>query len=428
MRWIFELAVLAGIIAGWTPAIANPVAGSMPITATAQLRAPVGRDQIHIGLLTYGPAGTIMSQYGHAAIVVFDGEGRSELYELAAESPDHRYSLPWYLTPQKLIYRSERGPLSATLHGAFLQLRDVQLRVLNLSDEQQTKLASRIAREMLPERAHFEFGVYTQNCTTRIRDLLNDALGGQLRRQLGNDPATMSYRDHSLRAFASNPLIAIGLDLSLGRLSDYTPTRWDESFYPESLALALDELSVSASSNGTTPIVKSVSTILVGEPTLRMAPMPPDFTPGLAATGAGLLLLLLLGRRLNQPIVRAAEGTLLAFFGLVGLFLLYLWFVGGEPVASWNENVLLFNPLLLMFVTSGSDRIKKWSSMLVLASVSLAVLLKFVPHAQANIGWILFAGPSIVYLTFRWNQLSRLRGQSSGDLLQSIWLMRDSIR
>lgn len=112
-------------------------------------------------------------------------------------------------------------------------------------------------------------------------------------------------------------------------------------------------------------------------------------------------MLLLLGRRLDWSVTGAMERALLAVFGLVGLFLLYLWLVGGERVASWNENILVFNPLLLAFVASRSGRIRKWSSMLVLAGLSFTVLLKFVPHAQANIGWIAFAGPSIVYVMMR---------------------------
>jgi|CXWL01.1.fsa_nt_gi hypothetical protein len=412
MRWLRVLAVFATVIASWMPVLASPVAGP----ASSHLAATDGPAKIRFGLLTYGPAGTIMSQFGHAAIVVFDGEGRRELYELATESPDHRYSVPWYLTSQKLIYQSQKGPLSATLHSAFLQFRDVQLRVLNLTDDQQSRLASLIARELKPDRVHFEFGVYTSNCTTRIRDLLDAALGGQLQRQLVTSPATMSFRDHSLRAFASRPLTAISLDLALGRLSDRTPTRWDESFIPETLALSLDEIMVTAHPEAARPLVESVSTLLIGKPSYRMPPQPPDFTAGLAVTGAVLWMLLVLARSRDWPAVGQVERALLAAFGSLGLFLMYLWFVGGERVASWNENILVFNPLLLALVATRPGRIRSWSSKFVLAGLLLAVLLKFVPYAQANIGWILFAGPSITYLTIRsmvpsaWLESIRRRG------------------
>jgi len=389
--------VLAASIAACMPLFANPAAGP----ESKGLLAGDGPAEIRIGLLTLGPAGTIMSQYGHAAIVVFDGRGRSELYELATESPSHRYRVPWYLSSQDLIYRSHGASLSTTLHSAFLEFRDVQLRVLNLTDAQQSRLATQIARGLAPDRAHFEFGVYTQNCSTRIRDLLDQALDGQLRRYLLASPAAMSFREHSLRAFVSRPWTAISLDFALGRLSDRTPTRWDESFFPETLARALDDMQVATDSGGVRPLVASVSDILTGKPAFRMPPRPPDFRFGLAAGGASLWALLALALRRAWPAAGRIERAVLAIFGALGVFLLYLWFVGGERVASWNENLLVYNPLLLGLAWVRAGRVRDSIAVAILAGLALAVLLKCLPFAQANLGWMLFAGPAIASLALR---------------------------
>lgn len=358
-----------------------------------------------------------MSQYGHAAIVILDGSGRGELYELAADSPEHRYPLPWYLTPQRLIYVARQGRLSASLHDAFLASRDVQLRLLNLSPEQRTRLASLLAATLEPARAHFEFGVYTRNCSTRTRDLLDQVLDGELQRQLRSLPPAMSFREHSLRAFASRPWLALAMDLSLGRLADRTPTRWDEAAFPETLAQALDQIRLHSES-GDRPLVQSVSTLLSGSAEHRTPPQAPWHAPGLALGGVGLSVLVALRARRRPTAASPAgvERALLAGFGLVGLFLLYLWLVGGERVASWNENLLVYNPLLLMLACTRSPAWRRALARTVLASLALTLLLKCVAHAQANLGWILLAGPSIGYLG--WRQSGLAMSSASSDVMR----------
>ncbi len=395
---------LIGLLMGLAAYAADVVAGEHLADGV------VTQSEIRFGLVTYGPASAIMSHYGHSALVVFDDQGRSELYELATDSPAHQFHLPWYLTPQKLIYQSQTGALSPTLHGSFRERRDVQLRILNLTPAQQARLAEGIATQLRPEHQHFEFGVFHRNCTTRIRDLLDEATDGQLRTQLGT-AARWTFREHSLRAFAAEPIVALALDLSVGRLADYTPTRWEESFHPEALAMALDQIRIEGESGRVVPLVHSTETLLDGSPELRMATLPPSYRAELAVTGAALFLLMLLANRRRWPGARQFQAATLAAFGLIGLLLTYLWLIGGERVASWNENLLLFNPLLLALVAARSVRWQRAVAALVLAGIGAAVLLKILPNPQANLGWIAFAGPATTYAAVR-TLLNRAAGDS----------------
>src|SRR3546814_6436594 len=51
-----------------------------------------------------------------------------------------------------------------------------------------------------PENRHYGYDYYIDNCATRVRDALNQALGGALKAQLAARPGGMTYRQQTLRS------------------------------------------------------------------------------------------------------------------------------------------------------------------------------------------------------------------------------------
>src|SRR5690606_16140001 len=90
-----------------------------------------------------------------------------------------------------------------------------------------------------PENARYAYDYFTDNCSTRVRDALDTALGGALSRQLNGRSQGNTYRSEAVRLARPDPLMALGFDLGLGPASDRPNSLWQDAFVPMRLADAL---------------------------------------------------------------------------------------------------------------------------------------------------------------------------------------------
>lgn len=359
---------------------------------------------IDIGVVTYGPAAGMMSRFGHTAIVLIDADGNKVFYELAAGySADTGFQLPWYLTPGPLIYIAQQKNRKSALHSAFEKRRSVDIRVLNLNTQQKQHFALLLADAIDEKKALFEFGLYTNNCTTRLRNMLDTVLDGQLAPQFQSSPARMSYRQYTQTSFTYQPVLLLAADLFTGRPADDVDSAWDGAAFPITLARLLDQAKVTGEDGTSQPLVKT------HYPLFNDALVKPVSAEPLALGHwfliCGLLLasgLLLRSRIDNSQAINAPITAWLYINGSIGLFIAYLWFIGGEPVTGWNENILLFNPLCLSLVMTRSKRWQYLTGIGLLACLIVALVLKVFPGAQDNWNWIGLTLPIHGVVLYQW--------------------------
>src|SRR5690606_3529002 len=145
-----------------------------------------------------------------------------------------------------------------------------------------------------PENAHYRYDYFLDNCSTRVRDAIDRAVGGALRNQIAGRSQGSTYRSEALRLASPAPLMWLGFDLGLGPGADRPLSRWDEAFVPMRLADSLREIKIA---NGR-PLVREEYEILPH----RLAPEPVESAThwgwwALAGAAIGMGLLWLHGRK-----------------------------------------------------------------------------------------------------------------------------------
>ena len=90
----------------------------------------------------------------------------------------------------------------------------------------------RLAENARPENARYRYDYYTDNCATRVRDALDRALGGALRRQMEVRSRGDTYRSESVRLASPAPWMWLGFDIGLGPYGDRPLSRWEQAFLP----------------------------------------------------------------------------------------------------------------------------------------------------------------------------------------------------
>ena len=291
-----------------------------------------------------------------------------------------------------MLYRLVALPWSVD-RGIYAESgRGLTMQWLDLDPAQARALADALAENARPENARYRYDYFTDNCATRVRDALDRALGGELRRQLQVRSLGETYRSESVRLASPAPWMWLGFDLGLGPASDVPLSRWEDGFIPMRLA---DSLRLIRLADGR-PLVQREERVLEH----RIAPEPEDFRPvwwrwlciGLALAIAWLWL------QSARPRWAAFGGLALwTACGLLGAVMLALW-LGTEHRFAWaNRNLLLLSPLCLALLP-GAWRI--WRGRppgrafrpLLLAVLALAACAPFVlwmPRVpQPNAHWI----------------------------------------
>ena len=363
-------------------------------------------EALTISLLTMGPGEHPFTKFGHTALLVHDGAtGRDEVFNYGTFAFDSS-SLLLDSVQGKLPYWLSVQSLRGTIAGYGEQGRSLLASELELTPAQRLALVTALRDNALPEHRYYRYDYYRDNCATRIRDALDRVLAGAVHAH-GNEPARMSYRDHTLRLVASDPKLYVGLDLAVGRQTDAPITLWDEAFLPERLHDLFAKTTV-AQNGKSLPLIRSEHTLLASE-----LPAPRETAPSFFGfyLGVGLFLgaaLTLLGKEARtskraQWALATLAIVLAVPLGLLGCAITYLTFFSAHSAAASNYNVLLLPPWILALPVAivARWRGRAWSMRLARLTVSssfattaLALTIRVcLPHAQATGQMLAFALP-----------------------------------
>lgn len=377
----------------------------LPTFAHAGVADAPGAD-LRVDLYTYGPGTIYWERFGHDALVITDTtSGESYAFNYGMFDFEQK---DFYLNFARgiMVYRAAAWPTDDDIREYSGEGRSITDQHLNLTPAQRAGLRDFLVWNVQPQNARYRYRYFADNCTTRVRDALDGALGGALRRQLaGPAPQGETYRSETDRLMSGQPWLMYLLDLGLGPYADQPLTRWNGAFIPMRL---MDELRDVRASDGT-PLVKS-KTLL----SPQRLPSPPARAPDLRwpLLVAGLVLgsafVASAWLRDRYDIERwwfAMVGSVYALLaGIAGTLMLLLWFATAHRAAWANENLWLFNPLAWLLVPS-LWRVRTpgaHTSRFALAIAGLSALLavfalasKLMPaFPQHNLPWILFALPA----------------------------------
>jgi len=361
------------------------------------LALPAAASTPRIGVVVMEPGEVFWERFGHIAILVED----------PATGTDTSYNFGFFdlgepgflgnFVRGKMRYQLVALPLAEDLASYREEGRGVGVQWLDLEPAQARSLAAALALNALPENSRYRYDYYLDNCSTRVRDALDRALGGELRRQWSGRSRGNTWRSESVRLAWPAKWMAFGFHVGLGGVADKPLSRWDEAFIPMRLRESLRE---SRRADGK-PLVLREEVLLPHKLSQPPAEEPRWRLQALLA-GLGLAVAVsALGARRR----RLLAGLALPFWmlcALAGATMAFIW-LGTEHFAGHgNENLLLLSPLALGLLPGGWRiargrepgrvfRILLWS---LAAMAAVAGFLKFLPfRPQQNVEWVLLLLP-----------------------------------
>lgn len=302
-------------------------------------------EDLSIKVVTFGPGDDIAEWFGHGALVVEDTRlHQSRLYNYGEYAFDETVARRYAMG--RLEFSVGERPVERTLQLYAGHDRDVRIAVLALSPAQRLQIATLLADNVRPENRNYLYDHYSDNCTTRVRDLVDVVTGGQLQAQ--SRPGSMTLRQLTRRQTAVSTTMGFVIDLILNDSTDQPLSTWQEAFLPEEFEKQLMTATIIDETGASRPLVQT-STVWWKS---TRSPLPPPasswFFFGVGAVIA--VVVFAVSRRRVFGVVVAFVGVV---FGVFGAALFFMANFTDHHVTFGNENLWLVNPMTLLLVPTG---------------------------------------------------------------------------
>ncbi len=321
----------------------------------AQAQSPVDSCSLHISLLTCTPGEELYSTFGHSAIRVTDNRNGSDIifnYGTFDFNDPNFYSK---FTKGSLLYFVSVDSLPNFLYEYEYFKRGVTGQVLALSCGEKQKLVAALFENAKEENKYYRYDFTYDNCTSRLRDMIEKATGHPLQTTNILPAQNTSFRHliHEYLNKGGQHWSKFGIDILLGSPLDKKITNREAMFLPDYLMKAIDSARLHNQS-----LVLEKNELL---PAVADQQSSTFFTP-LPVFALLFVLLLLVSIRFKNRYPAWLKAIDIFFFlllGLLGCLLLFMWFGTSHVMAKNNFNLLWALPthvIAALFLFSK----KKW--------------------------------------------------------------------
>jgi Domain of unknown function (DUF4105) len=304
-------------------------------------------DEPTIELVTMGVGALIWERHGHIALCVRYGRrGRDACYNYGVAEFHKPLNMAWAFFRGSNGFWVEPQSTAQLIRTYVYRDRTVWVQPLPLTPEQKRKVIEKLEYDDHDEHRYYAYDHFLDNCTTRVRDIIDDATGGALRAM--NEPTDdRTFRDLAREGFFGKRIPLLVTDLAMGRSTDRVPTYWERMFLPDYLRVAVEK------KWGIKPYVLYERR---GTPPLKEGP-----------SGRVLLALVILAltapawaTRLWGRFQRAGLAVAVVPYVLFGSVLWFLAAISPLDYVRWNETCLILFPLdiaLIAFLAPARRRI-----------------------------------------------------------------------
>ncbi|MCF8272820.1 MAG: DUF4105 domain-containing protein [Flavobacteriaceae bacterium] len=356
-----------------------------------------------IGILTIGPGNSLNDAFGHNAIRIKDSSSNLDVCfdygRFDFEAPN------FYLNFARGKLNYSIGAVNYYDFIKFYQWqnRTVEEQELNLNQQQKQKLYDYLVNNYKPENRNYLYDFFYDNCATKIKEVLDIATDNAIKYNNPKDFKAQTFRTLIQNKLNRNSWGSLGIDVALGSVIDQKATPKEHMFLPSYIHTFFD---VATFKGTNSPLVKERKTVYKENATPKSDYffLSPLFIFGII----GLLILFITYKdyKSNQ---RTKSLDIMLFFltGLIGVFILLLWFATDHKATHQNYNLLwacALNLLVIkqLFKNNVSNRFIKYLKFLVilLSLLTLHWIIGVQVFALGLIPFLIALGIRYVFLIY----------------------------
>ena len=291
---------------------------------------------IRISLLTCTPGTELYSSFGHSAIRVTDNFYD---YDLVFNYGTFDFYDPKFydkFVKGKLLYFVSIDSLSSFLAEYDYYKRGITEQAINISCEEKAKLIAALFENAKEENKYYRYDFNYDNCTTRLRDMLEKAAGQQLETKniLPKPGTTFRHLIHVYLDRGGQQWSKLGIDMLLGNPMDKKVTNREAMFLPDYLLMAFD----SSKLNGR-PVVSEKKILLnYFDAYKTKTGITPFIVFGVLFLVVAILSIFVFKKW--HLFFKIFDFFFFIIVGLIGMLILFMWFGTEHAMCKNNFNLL----------------------------------------------------------------------------------------
>lgn len=292
------------------------------------------QDSIEISLLSCSPGVELYSTFGHSALRIKNfTTGQDLVYNYGTfHFNDKNFYLKFL--QGKLNYYLTVSTFDRFMYEYTVENRSVFEQIFSLNTAQKYKLYADLKINALPENRAYKYDFFWDNCSTRIRDMIQHQFADSL-----HYPAfkVKPFRSYLHDYLSDQPWSKFGIDLILGLPCDAMAGTKEAMFLPLEMMKAYDSTMYKTGwlATHSQEILSSV----------KSNGGKRAFSPLFAATALFLISLIL--NFLKKA--KIWNTSLILATGIAGCIIFFLWFLSDHISTKNNLHFIWANPLLLLY-------------------------------------------------------------------------------
>jgi len=363
---------------------------------------------VEVYLLTCGPGTETYSIYGHSAVRIRIPEKNTDMVYNWGVFDFNTTNFAWKFAKGRLDYMLGVEPLQNFLQGYFYEKRYVYSQKINLKPNEIEKLYLLITDNLKPENIKYRYDFFYDDCSTRIRDLIEKSVEDKLLYPPGEEGEVPTFRDLVGKYQNPYPWLNFGIDLIMGSSSDKESSFRDRMFLPIDLK---DEFSqtVIYRDGKMIPLLQNPEILLdFDPPSVRQKFLiSPVFVFTLILIIIIILSTWLKGKKNNNLL----DIIIFSIFSILAILMVFFNFFTDHQQMKWNLNIIWLNPFILIcLITMILNKTGTvWFRIVFFISGAFLVIQLFLPQ-EFNTAFfpivLILIIRSSVRAGFEWNPLS----------------------
>jgi len=309
--------------------------------------------QAQIYLWTYEPIEDLYGSYGHNAVHVSDPvNGINFIYNYGTFNFEEPNFISKFVRGRLNYQLSVIRPRNQSQYLRFVNLlkqnkKTIIATPLLLDSLDKQSYFERLEENALPENAYYLYDFFFDNCATRIRDVLQTAVGEELVFDDSYIEKPLSFRELHKQYMYGKCWTNFGIDFILGAKSDRKSTPSERVYIPNELKKAFEHGTILK--NGKKEPLTGKDRVVV-----QSAPLTPEENFFLSPLFVFWILFALIGGytfltfKDKSKNNRWIDHIWFTVIGLAGLLVFVMWVGTDHKVTVNNWNLLWVHPLHLV--------------------------------------------------------------------------------
>ena len=333
---------------------------------TAQL--PVNGDNLTVRVAVMGPGKPLYYWWGHIALIVDDAETDESYffdYGIFNFNDDNFYK---NFAFGRLLYRCARTNTERNINTYIAFNRSITIYTLDLLPEEKARVYSYASINVLPENRNYYYHHFKDNCSTRIRDLIDLGVNGQLKEKSENEISRYTLRQHVRRHTYHSLAEDWFLNYLMGQVIDTPITAWDDMFLPSEVGRQIENFRYTDLNGQTRKLVSSIDDVYMSVDRAPVLDKPRSQWPiqlGISLVLAAIFYSFFFIQAKNfsgklrwisltgKALAGASMSLCGLFFGLAAVGLYFMSIFTNHDYTYQNANMIYYTPLLLVSFPMG---------------------------------------------------------------------------